>query len=322
MVLGFNDILHFIAIFQLLILTFVLVKKGGKRISNLQLAFFFIAQILVSLQAIYWEHYEYFLYHYPHLAHVAIPFIFLWGPTMYLYVKSETTSNFKFKWIHFDHFVIFLTAIVYLMISFYTRSGTAKILLLGNQNSSFILISQVWMHYIMIVQVFVYNVAGIWSVRKYESAFKTISPAERNKIIWVKSILYGYFIACMLHIGNTLLEGVVNNRSQTFLIDYVIFFIYYTYIIYQSLIHSPLGEIHRNTNKTRVLTMSDSQAKQLVVKLDSFMMKEKPFLNFEITLKTILEIIYESGFNSKTAFNVAFKKYTCQTPTQYRNSLQ
>lgn len=33
---------------------------------------------------------------------------------------------------------------------------------------------------------------------------------------------------------------------------------------------------------------------------------------------TILEILYDVGFNSKSSFNTAFKKYTQQTPTEFR----
>jgi len=36
---------------------------------------------------------------------------------------------------------------------------------------------------------------------------------------------------------------------------------------------------------------------------------------------TILEILYEVGFNSKSSFNTAFKKHTKLTPTQYRESV-
>ncbi|MBB6270519.1 AraC-like DNA-binding protein [Pedobacter cryoconitis] len=33
---------------------------------------------------------------------------------------------------------------------------------------------------------------------------------------------------------------------------------------------------------------------------------------------TILEVLYEIGFNSKSSFNTSFKKHTNLTPTAYR----
>jgi len=36
---------------------------------------------------------------------------------------------------------------------------------------------------------------------------------------------------------------------------------------------------------------------------------------------TVLEVLYEVGFNSKSSFNTSFKKYTNLTPTAYRNAL-
>ncbi|QLC65363.1 helix-turn-helix transcriptional regulator [Flavobacterium sp. LPB0248] len=36
---------------------------------------------------------------------------------------------------------------------------------------------------------------------------------------------------------------------------------------------------------------------------------------------TVLEILYEVGFNSKSSFNTSFKKYTNLTPTAYRNAI-
>jgi AraC-like DNA-binding protein len=34
--------------------------------------------------------------------------------------------------------------------------------------------------------------------------------------------------------------------------------------------------------------------------------------------KTILDILYESGFNSKSVFNTAFKKHTGMTPSEFK----
>jgi AraC-like DNA-binding protein len=46
------------------------------------------------------------------------------------------------------------------------------------------------------------------------------------------------------------------------------------------------------------------------------------FRNQTDTKLTISEVMYDSGFNSKSSFNTAFKKFTQKTPTQYKNDLK
>lgn len=47
----------------------------------------------------------------------------------------------------------------------------------------------------------------------------------------------------------------------------------------------------------------------------------KKLINSSDPRVTILEILYEAGFNSKSSFNKEFKKLTGSTPTEYRKSL-
>jgi AraC-like DNA-binding protein len=55
--------------------------------------------------------------------------------------------------------------------------------------------------------------------------------------------------------------------------------------------------------------------------INSFRIEEakKLLLSYNPKQKTILEILYEVGFSSKSAFNIAFKKHTGVTPTVFRN---
>lgn len=47
----------------------------------------------------------------------------------------------------------------------------------------------------------------------------------------------------------------------------------------------------------------------------------KRFSDEKYSNKTVLEIIYETGFYSKSVFNTAFKKFTGMTPTEYKKSI-
>ena len=46
----------------------------------------------------------------------------------------------------------------------------------------------------------------------------------------------------------------------------------------------------------------------------------KILLDKESKFKTILEVLYNVGYNSKSSFNTAFKKHTGLTPTEYKKT--
>ncbi len=56
--------------------------------------------------------------------------------------------------------------------------------------------------------------------------------------------------------------------------------------------------------------------------VNHYRVNEAKLIMLESKMKTILEILYEVGYNSKSAFNEAFKKETRMTPTEYRKLQQ
>jgi AraC-like DNA-binding protein len=55
--------------------------------------------------------------------------------------------------------------------------------------------------------------------------------------------------------------------------------------------------------------------------INEFRIRDAKVLLKERTQLTVLEILYEVGFNSKSSFYTAFKKETNLTPTDYRKSI-
>jgi AraC-like DNA-binding protein len=54
--------------------------------------------------------------------------------------------------------------------------------------------------------------------------------------------------------------------------------------------------------------------------INSYRIKESQRLleDSAVNRKTVLEILYEVGFNTKSSFNEAFKRHAGLTPTQYK----
>jgi AraC-like DNA-binding protein len=83
-------------------------------------------------------------------------------------------------------------------------------------------------------------------------------------------------------------------------------------------IATTLNEKERNISQA----INTIQRRNLNDYLNSLRIKHACNLLLADKEKPIFEIMYESGFNTKGAFNVAFKKVTGETPTQFRKNLK
>ncbi len=83
-----------------------------------------------------------------------------------------------------------------------------------------------------------------------------------------------------------------------------------------------IGELSEKlsfSSKTLSQVINDNLNQNFFDFINSYRIEEaKKILSGEKNGKTVLEILYEVGFNSKSVFNTAFKKHTGLTPTEFK----
>jgi len=368
MLLSFFDIVHSIIFFQLTILIVVLLVKGWSRISNRLLAFFLFVQMVASLNAIYWNHYQPSATSINYLGYLVQPFFFTWGPTMYLFITSQINTSFKLNVKHLLHYIPSILLMVYFLVAF----SIIPIIHRNEPIQNFRIIPEVILQNLdlmVIIQVAIYNITAIFNLERFLKN-KTSGDRRFNEIMnWNKFILYGYFFACIIYDIYRFTSPLFMSGNTIMNISFISFLIYFIAILYKSIV-SNIFSSEKIQVKKRNLLLPENQLEDLTTELELIMMTEKPFLNFNYGLKemtqrmnvserllsqainesreqnvndfinnyrieeakkiitensdpkkTFLEIAFESGFNSKSAFYLVFKKRTGITPTEFKNSI-
>jgi len=368
MLLSFFDIVHSIIFFQLTILIVVLLVKGWTRISNRLLAFFLFVQMVASLNAIYWNHYQPSATSINYLGYLVQPFFFTWGPTMYLFITSQINTSFKLNVKHLLHYIPSISLMFYFLVAFSIIPTIHR----NEPIQNFRIIPEVILQNLdlmVIIQVAIYNITAIFNLERFLKN-KTSGDRRFNEIMnWNKFILYGYFFACIIYDIYRFTSPLFMSGNTIMNISFISFLIYFIAILYKSIV-SNIFSSEKIQVKKRNLLLPENQLEDLTTELELIMMTEKPFLNFNYGLKemtqrmnvserllsqainesreqnvndfinnyrieeakkiitensdpkkTFLEIAFESGFNSKSAFYLVFKKRTGITPTEFKNSI-
>jgi|SRR5579863_783235 len=347
-------ILYAIAVFQALLIAFYLVaqKKGTakSRVILASLMVDFSIFLTGTFLLLFFRHWH-FIY-YAHLANLSV---FLAPPLLYFYYQSLIDGNFRFTsnlLTHFTPFMLiflfmFYVIVVQLSHDFVFRPfGITLISVLFAQSIFYLyrMISErngMAGRRVMSAKLkgFGYLFAGIFLI----FALKLLIFIVWNVLGFVDICIFltgVFFISSFIMINMLVLCGLFNPELLI------------NYFKYQS---STLDDTIKNKNFSDLLLLLDQKksyldplltlnklARQLSIsdKQLSQVINERTGNNFNDFINkyrieeaqnliksnnhqqpNILTIAYEVGFNSKSTFNAAFKKFTNSTPSEYRQRL-
>lgn len=357
---NFLHIAGIITIFQSILLTFFLLnQRKCTSLSRKVLAAFLstyailvFSHIIGSAKA-FWDNII--------VSVIGHQFIFLIGPLFYFYIKSLFSKEFSFKKtdiIHCLPFMIYLISSTFVKhfydIHYYYDSflfyvdGGVCLQLLAYMIASIRLIKEhgyriknffshtdnsklSWLRFLLFgfitVWTFKLTIFIVWDVAKNLNWCKdTTTLFFLTTFMFVNTIIYLGLKKPKIFTGQLKYESSVLSESEKN--HYMRKIILYTkkekpyldpltsLITFSSALSIPIGYISQVMNESLGQNFRDF--------LNNYRIEESKRLLMDNSNggKTILQIAYEVGFNSRSTFNSAFKKHTEMTPKEFRSTHQ
>ncbi|MCK5029116.1 MAG: AraC family transcriptional regulator [Bacteroidales bacterium] len=245
----------------------------------------------------------------------------LLGPLLFLYIEITTAKKPKLKWIHLIH----LFPLVFILIAFsdYFRTGLNSSFFNYRSNSPlFIAGYLVWMYNSPI-----YYIILIFKLRKHRRNIKTYFSTPKNvDLKWLNYLLHGFavFLFFLLFSGLIIrllkLEVTLNSYHFTWLIMVIYIFGIGFYGYKQKGIFSefeiknneePIDEKIKETeqnlrsnNRQYLKTgLHDEEALIIQKQLELIMKRDKPYLDYEITLPKLANLLNTSSHKLSQVIN-------------------
>ena len=299
----------------------------------------------------------------PHHEAVVSLLYFLFGPLLYLYVKSLTSSLLHLQrkdLIHFLPFaVFFLTSLPFYIASI----GSDKPVLL------FKIIPDLVVAHIIIYMILSVRILYKHS-QKIKESYSSIDKINLNWLRFLVSVMIFLWLAASLA---DLIPSIPKDWNYEWLLIAVLMYVIGYAGLKQPEIFTgkPIDENNDEKipkKKYEKSTLTQEMTVKYLIKLNSLMKDEKPYLKSNLTLPELADklsvpvhhlsqiineqfnqnffefisnyrieeakelihrpdkqninlanIAFESGFNSISSFNAAFKKIVKMTPSQFRN---
>jgi len=312
-------------------------------------------------------------YEFPHLFRVSFPVLFLFGPLFLFYVRVLTDRTLPLKAIDLLHGLPFALSVLAFLPFFFLPAEEKLAQMRVYQDTTGVHMGLI-LGLIQVLHVFAYILAVRHELRKYDRRIKdTKSSLEHINLRWLWIGTINFIIVFAMILVMIVLQAAgldllpIYNVAIPISVSIIIYYMGYLGLR-QPTIFSPAEELGTSARKYEKSALTPEKGRELATRLKGFMEQERPFLDSELTLPklaellqvpphhlsqiineslgqnffdfvnayrveearrlfqdpeksayTVLAVAEEAGFNSKTAFNSAFKKVTGQTPSEYRS---
>jgi AraC-like DNA-binding protein len=308
---------------QGLLLTFILYSKKENHKANLILAIATFAMSLDLFTKIYYTN-ELF-YQYPHFIGVTYPFPFLYGPLFFLYTKyvSKQEENTGTK-----ELLHFLPAIIVFLIGIpvYFSTGDSKIEFVKRMISFHEPLQFKIIDWLIPFQGIFYTILTIKVVIDYNNRIQqNFSNIEKINLNWLKYLAYGAAVIWSIVVIIYLVGYFYAHETGIdFMLQLSMSILIYSmgyFGLNQPEIFLRSAEIVTDEYKSQKYIKSgldDSAAEVIKNKLLDLMQNKKPYLDSELTLAKLSEMLEVSGHNLSEVMNTKLNQNYYDLINKYR----
>lgn len=300
------DIIIIIGICQGVFLSFTLqrISNNNHNANTILSKLILIATIMLVGRFLYFRYLNLTIFHWSLLVD---SLVFIFGPLFYIYIRRLLFKGNNSYLLPFYHAIPFLSLVLlsvfYLV--YFTSKEFYQYFLDSNLKILFNIISG-----LMIVSNFYYLFQSYLLMKKYKKEEKQTFSFEQSPLNYLNAFLI-LFLFCLTawvvsFINYSLLDryfAYVNYESIWVAIPVLLYVIGYFSLKQPELFRIPLGE-KVSEKKARLSVLESDLLKK---KLDSLMLNEKVFLQNDLTLRQVAELLKTSSNNISWLLNNVYR---------------
>lgn len=233
----------------------------------------------------------------PHLLLITHPFVFLYGPLLYLYTKAATARRFEWRKKYALLFLPFLLLIGYYALTFYFQSGEYKIMFKeGNLTQRGIFWSLITPFQLLYLFIHAFAIQRILQ-RHRKNIKTTFAYLEKITLDWIRLISL-LFIVAFAYLSSVILIRILGYEIFAMNIGrhfYALLIVFIIYLMGFKGIHQPEiftgGNSYDPVRKYGSSPLTPSKAKRYLDQLRNIMKTKKPYTNPKLTLKTLADLM-------------------------------